>query len=187
MPLLLLILVARAADVVPADDGASVRAVRWARTFHLTKPEEDRMTAERRATTDILLLELEVDPALVVPAQTSVPVLYVGTTPARPLNWDPTGGCLVAFVAGTPDLSTTPVYFGSTELPERVDAARGAAELSAAVAVGVRPLPQSMVEAAFVAGGGPLDVEDIRAVYAAAADRIATCSPTEVERARNLR
>ena len=39
-------------------------------------------------------------------------------------------------VPGTVDPATTPIYFGSATLPERIDAAAGAAERAAAVAAG---------------------------------------------------
>lgn len=184
--LMLLLASARAEPITITDDGDSVRAVRWARPFELVAADTDRMRAEQAPYTEGTIVELLVDPAMVVPAQTLVPVLYVGDRPARPLNWDPVGGCLVALVTGPVDLATTPVFFGSTELPERVDATRGAAELAAARAIGIGPLPADQVRAALAAGGAPL-VADIRDVYAAAADRIEACSPSEGERARNLR
>jgi hypothetical protein len=185
--LLLSHLAANAADVVTTDDGRSVREIRWARAFLLERAEPYRMTAEDPSITDGLLFELRVDPAMVVPVQTDVPVLYVGAVPARTVNFDPYGGCLVGFVPGAPDLATTPIYFGSTELPERVDAARGAEELAAARAVGVRPLPADMVRKALAEGGPALAASDIGVVFAEAATRVTACAPQESERVRRLR
>lgn len=171
-----------AEPVVPADDGSSVRELVWAQPVTLAVAERDTMRAERPEVREGLLLELRVDPELVVPSQRYEPTLFVGSVPARKLNWDPAGGCAVVWVGAAPDLATTEIYFGSLELPERIDAARGVAELEAARAVGVTPFPAATVGAALQA---PLSVQDFREVHALGMERVRACSATESDQQRS--
>ena len=62
-----------------------------------------------------------VDKDLAKVRQAGGPVLYVGTTPAARLNPGHLDGHIVAYVPGTVDFSKTPVYWGPSTLPERVD------------------------------------------------------------------
>lgn len=100
------------------------------------------------------MIAIRVDPALIRPRQTAEPVLYVGDHTAwriSPYN-DP--GIVVAFVPARVDLSRMPVWFGSPELPERVDAATIARERDLARQAGVEPFRDREVEAAEARGGG---------------------------------
>jgi hypothetical protein len=83
-------------------------------------------------------------------------VLYVGRTTAQRFNVGYRSGRVVAFVpsdldkdAGlTLDLTKAPIWFGTPELPERVDAARIDDERRKADSARIKPRPAAELEAA---------------------------------------
>lgn len=85
------------------------------------------------------LLVVAVDPALARPRSAWQPVLYLDERPIQVLARTPDAGCLVGLVS-TPDPTGHRLYWGSTQLPERVTQAWGRAELAASDA---KPLPRS--------------------------------------------
>jgi len=116
-----------------------------ARPFAVDEPFVHEWRAEKPLMSAGYLLALQVDPDLARPRQTYEPVLYVGEQTAERCNAPEVGGVLVVVVpapldaAGRValDLDTAPIWFGSLELPERVDAARITRELAAARAAGI--------------------------------------------------
>jgi hypothetical protein len=173
--------------VVPTGEVGTVRNLLYARPFRMEKPYRYEWTAERAEITSGTILVVEVDKEFAKPREIGVPVLYVGTTPAEVTNVGYESGRMIVIVPGAVDLRTTPIFFGSEELPERVDAARGALELEAARAIGIVPFSASTVDAAFALGGEPLAVAGSEEVYRAIADLIDAYSPTETERAEIYR
>ncbi len=171
-----------AVPVVPTDHGHSVQALLYARPFTLTAPYTYTFVKEQPAIRNGYILALAVDPALAQPHQTWTPVLYVGTRPAELTNLGEPSGHLVVIVPDL-DLRTASAYFGSVQLPERVDAARGALEQAAAERIGIRPFPVQEVEAALAAGGDTLRAPSINDVYRAVAGVILTYAPEDRERA----
>ncbi|HHO50397.1 MAG TPA: hypothetical protein ENK18_05865 [Deltaproteobacteria bacterium] len=183
IPLALSSLAALATDPVDlVDDGTSVRGLVWARAVQLDTPQILRSGAD--PVSRGVLVELRVDPGLLEPSQGLEPVLYAGSQPAMRFNWDWRGGCLVAFLPITEDLANTELFFGSLELPERIDAARGARERDAARRLGITPRPGPEVYAALSAGGGPLIAADLRRVHEVAMERVSACSTTEADHQR---
>jgi len=175
--------------VVPTGNAGSVRALLYARPFSIETPYANAWTREQQTYKTGYVLVLEVDPTLVVPRQTWMPVLYVGTRPAETTNIGQESGRLVVLVPGDTDLYSAPAYFGSVQLPERVDAERGAAELAEAQKIGAKPFSREAVDAAFRAGGQALRTRSIDGVYRAVADVISAYSPQEdelVERYRQI-
>jgi len=158
--------------VAIADTGNAVRQLVWARELQLTTPMVDTMQAGAPKMERGWLVQLSVAPQLDVVTQAAQPVLYAGTAPARPFDGGKGDGCVVALVHGPVDLATTRFFYGSSELPSHVDAARGQAELAAAEAAGVVPRPAAEIDAAVAAGGGPV-IGDEDAVWAAARARVA--------------
>src|SRR5262245_437988 len=118
-----------------------------ARPFAVDEPFVHEWRAEKPLANAGYLIALQVDPELARPRQTYEPVLYVGEQTAERCNAPETGGVLIVLVPApldssgrvALDLDTAPIWFGSLELPERVDAARIAREVAAARAAGIGP------------------------------------------------
>ena len=116
-----------------------------ARPFAVDEPFVHEWRAEKPLVSAGYLLALQVDPELARPRQTYEAVLYVGEQTAERCNAPEDGGVLIVLVPApldptggvALDLATAPIWFGSLELPERVDAARIARELAAARRAGI--------------------------------------------------
>ena len=152
--------------------------------FTLETPTVHAYRAERPSYDAGVLLVLGVDPEVVQPRQTAEPVLYVGGQTAERLNAGTNSGRLVVLVPGAFDASA-PIFFGTPELPERVDAATVARELDAARAAGI----------AAPAGAGsfatadtePLPFENDHQLRVYASDLIELHAPDEVDLISGLR
>jgi hypothetical protein len=179
---------ARAEDTSGGATGGPVQAVVWARPFTLAQPERDPNGpgatlggVAPKTLTEGWLIEVRADPALLRPSQAAEPHLYVGERRAMKLNWDSTGGCLVAIVSGRPDLARTPLLFGAPPRPPADEATVARGE---AARLQVQPLG-SAVDGAIAAGGAPLAAADLREVYALGMQRVAACTqtPNDLQRA----
>jgi hypothetical protein len=185
--LLVPVALANPLPVEPVDDGTAVCGLLYARPFVLDTPHEYPWMRGHAPVTEGLLLVVEVDPEIARLRDAASPVLYVGDTPAERVNAAAAEGRVVLIVPGHPDLTEIPVYLGSVELPERVDAARGALELEAAGRAGVEPFAAAEVQAALARGGKTLRLSGSAALYHAAADLVEAWAPEDQERADNLR
>jgi len=108
----------------------------------------------------------------------------VGERLAARVNWDGVGGCAVVWVAGPLDLRAEPMFFGSTELPERVGPELAASDREAAQTRGHGgPLTADRIGDV---QGPVLAVANFSALMRVAGGRIAACSPGEADRARSL-
>jgi len=147
---------------VPAipDTPAGVDDVLYARTFEMEKGYNFEWTKDRSMMTTGTLLVLKVNPDLVFARQVAEPVLYVGNKTAERVNIGHKSGHVIAIVPGEVDLKTTPIYFGTPELPERVDAEMADSELASAQSKGIKPFAAKKVEAAQANGGEKLQVAD---------------------------
>ena len=168
---------------IPSDTGEAVQNVLYARTVHMESPYTYYWCAEQPKITTCTLLVLEVDPDFARPRQVGVPVLYVGDTPVELTNTGYVSGRMIVFVPGEVDLTRTPIYFGSTELPERVDANRGALEQAAAEEMGIAPFSPEVIATARETGGEDLHVGDANYLYLECANLIRTYAIDEVEMA----
>ena len=138
------------------------------------------------------VLVLQVDPQLVHPRQTAEPILYVGAETANRVNVGNESGRVIAIVPaplgadGMPslDLAQSPIFFGTAELPERIDAKRAAEELALARKSGARPASAADVAAATKPVVGFHDDYDLRLFCS---DLIAQHSPTETDLVNGLR
>lgn len=178
---------------VPAITHSSLVQLVLARPFTLEKAFVHEWRAERPQVSAGIALVLHVeDRSLIHPRQGFEPVLYVGNQTAERLNTGHESGYLVAVVpAGLDekghvdlDLSTTPIFFGDPELPERVDAAAAQLQLDKAVADGVQAAGVSVVEAAMQDQVRFADDWELR-VWAA--DLIESYSPQEADLVSGLR
>ncbi len=170
-----------AEPVVPVDTGTSVRELVWAQPITLQAPHVASLRAGAPTVVAGVLLELRVDPELMMPSQLFEPVLYVGSSVAHKFNWDPVSGCAVVWASGPYDLATEPVFFGSLELPERVDHDRATAEVQAARDVGVLPMSSEQITRATQPSR---ELADFREVAALAQDRARACSGSDNDRQR---
>jgi hypothetical protein len=156
---------------------AAPPTVEWAQPVHLAVGAPYHWVAGAPVRQDGWILQIRVDPQVLVPHQVGAQVLYAGPTPIAVVNADTAGGCAVGYVLGPYDPATTPVFVGSAQLPERVDAAAGAREAAAATATAHPP--------AVLAPSAALD--DLRGIYAILAERVAACAPHETDVIATLR
>jgi hypothetical protein len=131
---------------LPATPGAAPVELVFAQPFALDLPYEHTWRAEAPEVASGWILVLRADPALLARRQTAEPVLYVESETAERVN-NGDGGNLVVLVPSPVGPSGIPVldpfqariWFGTPELPERIDASRIASELALAIQAGVGP------------------------------------------------
>lgn len=177
---------------LPAQPQKSGVVLLRAQPFTLEQSATHYWRLEQPQYTAGYVLVLQVDPQLVHPRQSAEPVLYVGTQTANRVNHGAESGRVVCIVPtgidakGQPDLdlSTAPIFFGTAELPERIDAARAASELAAARKLGARPASEGDVRAATQTAVSFADEYELRLFCS---DLIAQHSPTETDLVNGLR
>ena len=116
-------------------------------------------------------------------------MLYVGQQTAERWNPGQPSGHIVVSVPsaldadGLPllDLDQALIWFGTPELPERVDAARIAHERGLALAAGAQPLSSSEVQTARSRGGERLELLDRKGLEPIVSALVERYSPEEVE------
>jgi hypothetical protein len=170
----------------PLEPSVAVGAVHtllYARRFRLQEPYTYSYLRDRPAIREGYLLVLAVDPEMARPREVDGAVLYAGDTPAHLTNTGYPSGRMVLIVPDWFELSESPVFFGSTELPERIDRARGSQERKLAVERGARPFPPEVRDAAVSAGGDRLECRNSVGLFLAVADLIERFAPDESERA----
>ena len=148
---------------------AAVDDLVYARTFTLEQGYRFDWSEERPLLTEGTLLVLKVDPALVYPRQAAEPVLFVGNQTAERVNIGYRSGHVIAIVPGKVDLSRTPIWFGTPELPERVSGNIALAERAVASEAGIKPFSTEKVKAAYARGGKGITLSDrdsLRPVFA---------------------
>jgi len=164
---------------VPATP-AAVESILYARKFTLEKGYKFNWCKEAPIVSSGYLLVLKVNPDLVYPRQCAEPVLYVGRRTAERLNHGYPSGHVIAIVPGAPDLDKTLIWFGTPELPERVDAERADQELTLAQAANMQPLPPETIRAAETKGGHRLEATDLAALLRGqVADLVLEYAPQE--------
>lgn len=149
--LLLLAGLARVANAAPPAEAGTLLHLQ---PVLLDAPFRHEWRSERPQVQAGWLLVLAVEPERLRPTQLEQPVLYVGGETAERLNVGYGSGRLIAFVpapvdpaTGRPklDAAALPIWFGTPELPERVDADRVTFERELADDAGVRPTDPALV------------------------------------------
>jgi len=166
----------------------------YAREFRLDEPYVHWWRAERPEVRSGYLLVLEAAPELLVRRQSLEAVLYVGRQTAERVNSGEESGHLVALVPSTVgsdgelelDLAEAPIWFGTPELPERVDAARVELEYERAVEQHVTAPAPDRVRAALERGGARLALVDRVDLEHEAAELVRAFSPAESDLASSL-
>ena len=129
------VLTAFAADPITlVDDGTLVHSVDWAQPFVLQQPHPYRYNSAEQSITTGWLVQLTVESWTMLPRQVGVPALWIGDHIAGRTRWSsaPEGTfCAVVWVPGDVDLRTAPVFFGTTDLPEKLDESRRAQVVAA--------------------------------------------------------
>ncbi|HVP13395.1 MAG TPA: hypothetical protein VMV94_19640 [Phycisphaerae bacterium] len=148
---------------IPATP-ARVDDVMYARRFTLGEGYRYIRSKERPWVTKGMLLVLKVDPALVVPRDIAMPVLYVGEQPVERLNRGNESGYVIVVVPGDVDLGTTLIWFGDPDSPHQVDSAKAKVQRGLAEAAGIKPFSAERVKSALSAGGEPMAAADMRTV-----------------------
>ncbi len=172
---------------VPATP-AAVEDLVYTRTFTLQNGFEFDWSKERPLVTSGTLLVLKVDKALVLPRQQAEPVLYVGDHTAQRINSGYDSGYVIALVPGEVDLAKAPIWFGTPELPERIDAAKAKAERARAEAAGMKPFSAEKIAAASAKGGEQLNVaSQYELLRGQVSDLIDEYSPQEAPLAETFR
>lgn len=181
-----------APPAVPATP-APVQDIVYARAFTLEEGYTHLWRVEQPEVTSGYIVVLKVNPDLVYPRQTAEPVLYVGDQTAHRLNVGYRSGHVVAIVPGALegeqklDLSKAQMWFGTPELPERVDAQRIAEEKALATRAGIKPFDAAKIEALLTRSGGTLAEPDMARILDDVANLIDKYSPQEAELATGYR
>ncbi len=133
-----------------------------------------------------VLLVLKVNPELVYPRQAAEPVLYVGDQTAERLNVGYRSGYVVAIVSGPVDLTEAPIWFGTPELPEQVDADRIRSERALAESARIEPFGAVKIHDALARGGNRLEIGDRTGLLRHVVPLIVKYSPAEKSLADSL-
>jgi len=164
------------------------------RPFTLVQPYEDDWRLERPLVRGGVLMVVDLPPDAAYPRQVAEPVLLVGARVAERLHvaW-PRGRAVIIVPTEvtdsgevTLDLAKEPVFFGTPELPERVDAAWLDAEVLAAAAAEIRPFPAARIAEARRRGGATQTYANRNALLGAAALLIREFVPEQDEVAETL-
>ncbi len=139
---------------------ASIEDILYVRHFTLNKGYRFEWNKEKQLLTNGTILVLKVDPDLVYARQLLEPVLFVGNTTAERINIGYQSGHVIAVVPGEIDLASTLIWFGTPDLPERVDSNTILEEQALARAAGIKPFGANKIDAAMVLGGESLNLVD---------------------------
>ena len=131
---------------VPATP-AAVKGILAARRFTLATPYQYTWSERPRMVGSGTLVVLEVDPAYVVPRNTSEPVLFAGNVAIHRLNQGDKSGRVIGIVPGDVDVSTVAIWFGTPQLPERLTPALVDSERALAQRAGIRAFGRARVAA----------------------------------------
>ena len=175
------------------EQSTGVRDLLLAQPFVLEESYVHSWRSESPAVKAGYLLVLEVEEPFTVPRNTLEAVLLVGDQTAERINWGTGSGQVVALVPaplsrdGLPslDLGEVLMFYGSAELPERVDATWIQTELERAYALGLRPFAAERIQAARAAGG-LLRLRDRSSLLRHAANLVLERSPAEEDLARGF-
>ena len=130
---------------IPETPSAVIDLV-FARAFTLTKGYTYNWSKDRPIIRSGTLVVLKVDPDLVFPRNSAEPVLYAGNYTVQRLNLGHESGHVIGIIPAEVDLTQTPIWFGSPELPERVSAQTIQSERTLADAAKIQPFAEKKVQ-----------------------------------------
>ena len=177
--------VSRDAEVAVSVTPKAIKGILASRRFTLETPFPYTWTKEQLMVSTGVLVVLDVDPAYVIPRNTLEPVLYAGNTPVQRLNHGNRSGHVIGIVPGNIDLASTPIWFGSPELPERVTSSIAVSERELAAKAGVHALSKARIRAV---QRPPVVTKDLATLLrTVAADLVLEFSPQEKQLAESWR
>ena len=118
--------------------------LKYAQAVEIEEPFTYTWSAEQAQISKATVLVLEVSDEKIGLPQVAMPVLYVGGSPAARVHPGSAEHHIVVYVAGYPDLTAVPIFWGPDELPERVTKDMG---LHYAATTTARPLSATVVAA----------------------------------------
>jgi hypothetical protein len=170
------------------DTPVAVEDVVYARAFTLETGFKFIYREERPQVTEGMLLVIKADKDLLIPRAAKMPVLYVGNQTVHRLNYGHESGYRVVIVPGQHELSKTPIWFGTPNYPERMDATSIAAERHKAEAAGITPLPAGKIDTALARGGPTIRTKSLSELLRTeAAELILRYAPQEKHIAEGYR
>jgi hypothetical protein len=165
---------------------AAVTEVLHVQEFTLDAPYRTDWRKERPWVQAGTVLVLKVDPDLVYPRQSAEPVLYAGEWTAERINGGYPSGILVVVVPGKLDLDKDLIWFGSPELPERVDLEMIRREHALALDAKIRPVGAAKVKAAAENASGKLTLRGRHALLRQVGTLILKHDPKDENLGRHL-
>lgn len=182
-----------AAPATPSALPSDAIEILEARPFVLDEPYAHEWRAEAPLVRAGYALVLRVPAELAETRATFEPVLFAGQETVERVNAPRVGQNLVVVVPAPErdgrvqlDLERTALWFGSLELPERLDAARIAAEARAAEARGIGPARRGP-KVRSLGADQTLRLANRRELDAYLADWVEFYSPEETDLVRQLR
>lgn len=145
--------------------------------FRLEKSFKFDWRSERPDVSTGLLIVIKVDTSQVRPTNDLQPVLYAGNQTVQRINEGYESGYVIGIIPGPIDLSKEPVWFGTRDLPERIDAKKIRDERAKAISSGIRPLKAYDVKSRTKDMAAVTDLTMLLRKYAA--DLILEFSPQE--------
>lgn len=172
-----------AAEGLPAipDTPAAVNDVLFIKHFTVKEGYFHYWRKDQPVVHEGTLMVLSVDPALVHPRNTAEPVLFVGNQTAERFNFGATSGMVIAIVPGIVDAKTSPIWFGTPQLPDQVTENIIQSERAIAENAGIKPLAADKVDAAAKIGGEPLSLENLADLKVEAAKLVMKYAPEDRE------
>ena len=169
-----------------AAEGGPVKDIVFAQRFRLDEPYTHSWRKEQPRVSTGYIIVLEVDPEFVRPQQVAEPVLYIDHQTAERVNAGDASGKLVIVVPDPIDLQRAPIWFGSAELPEQVDAAKISQENAAVARAGFLPMSADRVQAALQRAAKGLHLANREALDRRLAQVVQQYSPSERELIKGL-
>ncbi len=170
---------------VPATP-AAVDEILYARRFTLKTGYTFEWAKNGPLVTEGTILVLKVNPALVYPRQELEPVLYVGNQTAERVNLGHKSGHVIAIVPGKLDLKKSPIWFGTPELPERVDANMVKSERTLAEKGKITPFEKAKIDTATARGNEAMKAADRDELRRRLAALVKQYSPVEAQLIKTL-
>ena len=94
--------------------------IKYAQVVDIEQSFTYQWSADRESTSAATVLVLEIASDKVGLPPVGAPTLFVGSVPAARIHPGGPDNHVVVYVPGRPDLTTTPVFWGPSALPERV-------------------------------------------------------------------